>query len=177
MPEWQYKKTAETHGISCKTAFQYYTLSKKEILRKIGFIQNYRQEKAKLLLTIRKYEINQQNLLNEINHLKDQLIKYTSHHENSASSTNLLVSSEIAQVLSCSLKEDLSFSPRLMNSLETKDLKTVEDLLRFIKPKGMDRLLTLNGYGEKAHKELKEKLLLKGILNEANEIPLLQYIY
>jgi len=172
------KKTAEAHGINSKTAFHYYNMSKKEIHRKAGFLKSYRKEKAELLLTIRKYIINEQNLLNEIKQLKDHLKRCSLNNEDCSDLPSVeLVSVEVARILSLSLRKDLLFSARLMNSMESEELETVEDLLRFIKEKGIDRLLTLNGYGEKSHMELKEKLLSNGILNEENEIPLLKYIY
>ena len=64
------------------------------------------------------------------------------------------------------MERDFNLEMRTVHSLVVYEIVTVEDLLRFIKGKGLNALLKINKFGAKSLKDVKKALLKHYILDE-----------
>ena len=70
----------------------------------------------------------------------------------------------------------LTLSPYIRKCLQTLELETMEDLLRYARKKGLDSLLKIPGFGPLGLDQLKFQLEKHKIMNKAGDSDLYQYI-
>lgn len=70
----------------------------------------------------------------------------------------------------------LTLSPYIRKCLQKLELETMEDLLRYVRKKGLDSLLKIPGFGPLGLDQLKFQLEKHKIMNKAGDSDLYQYI-
>lgn len=70
----------------------------------------------------------------------------------------------------------LTLSPYIRKCLQKLELETTEDLLRYVRKKGLDSLLKISGFGPLGLDQLKFQLEKHKIMNKAGDSDLYQYI-
>ena len=70
----------------------------------------------------------------------------------------------------------LTLSPYIRKCLQKLELETTEDLLRYVRKKGLDSLLKIPGFGPLGLDQLKFQLEKHKIMNKAGDSDLYQYI-
>lgn len=76
----------------------------------------------------------------------------------------------------CKPIANLTLSPYIHRCLKTLGIETIEDLLRYIRKKGIDSLLDIPGFGDNALEQLKFQLEKHKITNKSGYSDLFQYI-
>lgn len=84
--------------------------------------------------------------------------------------------SNISGLLSKDLEYDLGLSRRAVNCLHGIGLRTVEDLLRFLKNFGLKKLTKQRYLGNKTLEEIKDALIAQGMMDEDEKSYLFQFI-
>lgn len=169
-------KVAEKYGVTFQQACYLNDAAMKCIGNRLGFINEYRCNRAKEKLTIRRLEIINQNQWSEIVALKDELNRIKDEGASSKGYTEEKIPDLVVKLLSLRLKYDLDLNTRCVNCLRTYELETVEDLLRFIKDNSIERLMTARNLGQKSIMELKGKLEQAGIIDKTGHSYLMKYL-
>lgn len=166
-------KVAQKYNITFEKACNIYNASLVYVEKKLGFIYNYRNTLAENELKIRRLEIESKNQRIEINRLLNIISRTTFEFEYSPP---MFIPASGVKLLSLSLTYDLGLDIRVINCLRTLDLATVEDLLRFVKEYGFNRLLGYRNFGKESLNRLKMKLIQLKIIDENENSDLFDYI-
>lgn len=76
----------------------------------------------------------------------------------------------------CKPIENLTLSPYIRRCLNSLEIETIEDLLRYMRREGLDSLLQIPGFGELGLEQLKFQLEKHKIVNRNGHSDLFQYI-
>lgn len=166
-------KVAQKYNITFEMACNIYNASLAYVEKKLGFICNYRNSLAENELKIRRLEIESKNQRIEINRLLNIISRTTFEF---AYSPPVFIPASGVKLLSLSLTYDLGLDIRVINCLRTLDLETVEDLLRFVKEHGFNRLLGYRNFGKESLNSLKVKLIQLGIMDKNGNSDLFDYL-
>lgn len=169
-------KVAEKYGVTFQQACYLNDAAMKCIGNRLGFINEYRCNRAKEKLAIRRLEIINHNQWSEIVALKDELNRIKDEGASSKGYSEEEIPDLVVKLLSLRLEYDLDLNTRCVNCLRTYELETVEDLLRFIKDNSIERLMTARNLGQKSIMELKGKLEQAGIIDKTGHSYLMKYL-
>ena len=86
------------------------------------------------------------------------------------------IASDYSNLLSLDLVSDLGLSTRAFNCLRSLGLRTVEELLRFVKTGGFDKLTDTRNLGDKTLTEIKEALIEHQIIDKDEYSDLFRYV-
>lgn len=169
-------KCAETYDLSFAQACNLYNSAIKSIGHKLGFITEYRDILAQEKLYIRRLEIINRNQEEKIRILSDELERITSEAVKNDGRSELLIPVTAIRILSLNLAMDLDLDTRCVNSLYSLNIRTVEDLLRYIRYGGLKRLTSARNFGESSLRRLRYKLTKAGIIDENEQSYLFEYL-
>lgn len=168
-------KVAQKYNLTLEKACSIYNASLACVEKKMGFVYEYRNTLAASKLKIRRLEIECKNQKTEIDRLLYIIDRATFDFSDSSHSPVFIPASAI-NLLSLSLTYDLDLDIRIINCLRALDMETVEDLLRFVKEHGFNRLLSYRNFGRESLSSLKMKLIQSGIIDENESSDLFDYI-
>lgn len=169
-------KCVETYGLSFSEACHLYNSAIKSISHKLGFITEYRNILAQEKLNIRRLEIINRNQEEKIRILSDELERVTLETVEDEGQSKLLIPVAAIRTLSLNLATNLDLDTRCVNSLASLGIRTVEDLLRYIRYDGLSRLRTARNFGESSLRRLRYKLTKAGIIDDNEQSYLFEYL-
>lgn len=167
---------AKEHGLTFSQACKYFSSAMKYLKQKVGFTKEFRSIIAEKNLEIRKLQIVNRNQENKINYLTDALKSTITKTDDKEKSSETLIPLNAVQMLSVRLS-DLDLDTRCINCMSAMNIRTVEDLLRYIKLSSFKILVkNAKNFGNKSRIRLKQKLMEKGILDENEQSALFEYL-
>ena len=166
-------KVAQKYNITFEKACGIYSASLVYVEKKLGFIYKYRNTLAENKLKIRRLEIENRNQRIEINRLLDVINRTTFEF---AYSPPVFIPASAVKLLSLNLTYDLDLEIRVINCLRALEMETVEDLLRYVKEHGFNKLLGYRNFGKESLNSLKMKLIKSGVIDENENSDLFDYI-
>lgn len=166
-------KVAKKYELTLEKACSIYDAALVCVTKKMGFICEYRNTIAIKELNIRRLEVENRNQKKEIDRLTN--IVGQSIYEDTYFPEFFIPASAI-KLLSLNLTYDLDLDIRIINCLRTLDIDTVEDLLRFVKEHGLNKLLAYRNFGRESLNNLKAKLIQSGVMDENENSYLFDYL-
>lgn len=141
------------------------------VCKKIGFMQEVRQQAAQVKAELRHLESVRDTLQKKVVRLtmalKDNDIDLPDLEKDLPFSAKKLLCQHIG---------DIGLSTRVLNCLRDGDVETLADLFRIIKNEGFQGLFKLRGFGRVSLAELRSYLIKKGFLDTKGKSPLFDYI-
>ncbi len=167
-----FKEVSHTYNIPNIKARYLYRASIHILEKKTAFLKELRTGYGELLRYNRKLEIERENILRKNNELSAALndkIRRVSENVD-------FIPMEVAQILSMNLQRDFKFSTRTNNCLNASKLVTVEDLLRYTKTHGFEKLMEIKNFGRTCFNEITGQLKKKKIINKKLGSPYYDYL-
>ncbi len=174
-----FKEVAEKYDLPNIKARYLYSASLKIIEKKADFLQHYREEKATLINYNRKLEIERKNLLRSNTELSEKLEKLSGPTIDLIEKPELAMSFipvEVVKVLSQKIEETFHFSKRTTNCFNSAGIITLEDLLRFTKENGFEKLLNIRNFGISCLNEVTARLIAKKIITRKQKCQYYKYL-
>ena len=151
-------EVATNYNLSVKKVQSIYNETLDSLLAKSGFLINYHK-----MMLEKNREIRRLNLLNR--NMKETLDRVLEQDPNLFCIKPLeYIPNEYVDILSRELR-DMNLDIRIFNCLHILELRTVEDLLRYVKQNGFERLKSVRNFGDKSLAELKRVLIDNQIIN------------
>lgn len=169
-------KCAEAYNLSLSQTCSLYNSTLKIITHKLGFMTEYRDILAREKLRVRRLEIINRNQEEKIKALSDALERITTGTIDNENQSKNLIPLDAIRLLSLNLATDLDLDVRCVNSMHALGLRTVEDLLRYIKNGGLQRTLEARNFGKNSLRRLRYKLIKAGIIDQNEQSYLFEYL-
>lgn len=141
--------------------------------KEAGFLMEYKKTIAWQDLETERLRLQNRNLEYELRKLYEKALQQGLRPE-TPRSLNEVPSNAIKRI--CKPISNLTLSPYIHKSLDGLGIETIEDLLRYMRKKGLDSLLELPGFGALGLEQLKFQLEKHKIINRSGYSDLDQYI-
>lgn len=153
-----------------------YDSALKIIIKKSGFLTGFRDKMAEQQTHLRRLEILNKNQNNEIERLYNLL--NDTHYDEIVDmrESYQFIPYPVIKVLSMRFDTDFKLETRTLNSLRGLEIRTVEDMLRYIKGYGLKRLMSARRFGVSSMNNLKEELVKAGIIDENENSVFFKYL-
>lgn len=171
---------AERMGISKGEVTRMYAKAIREVRRKYIGEKNWYDEKAEMIQELNRTKMKLSNVEDKLALLlktKEETASLDELRKNiSQSSQPLKISDEDLAVLFIRLNDVDGFDTRTKNAFRRMDLTTIQDLLRFIKKNGLEKMINTSGFGLHCLKMTQKQLEKMGLLDERGRSPYFPYI-
>lgn len=162
-------QVANDYNLSAKKVQAIYHETLNSLLAKSGFLVNYHQ-----VMLEKDREIKRLNILNRsMGESLDKVLKQNS--DLFCIKPLEYIPNEYVDLLSKELR-DLNLDLRAFNCLYALKLRTVEDLLRYVKLNGFEKLKDMRNFGDKSLAELKKVLIANRIIDSNGDSLLFVFI-
>lgn len=144
-----------------------------QLEKETGFLADYRKTIVYQEQEIDRLRFQNRNLEHELRTLFEKALRSGLRLEPPQSLTE--IPSDAAKRI-CKPITNLTLSPYIRKCLSTLEIETIEDLLRYMRKKGLNSLLETPGFGELGLEQLKFQLEKHKIMNRNGHSELFQYI-
>lgn len=166
-------EAAKKYGVSYDRMCTIYHKFLRMIATKSGFLKGYRNRLAEL-----EYKVRELSLLNEKR--KIEILHLTSKDMSEEQLKELYdqfgaLSSNVLDMYNMSLDTDVEIETRAFNILKANDIETVEQLYKYVAQFSFKKLLDFHGMGSTSLRRLKYALRKKGLLDNKDTSPLIDF--
>lgn len=168
---------AQKYKLHLAKACHLYESAVRHIQKNQGFIMEYHEALTEKELENKALSLENRNLKSEIQRLKGILGELNYEEIAAKGYLDQTIPFTVIQTLFMRMDKDFDLDTRTVNCLMLAYIRTVEDLLRFIKQNGFKALLNIRSMGNKSVNNLEEALIRHNIIDKNGQSDLFQYLH